>query len=377
VRISGARVFDLTRGFVERPLHIAGGRIAEAGEGPAYQATGCTIIPGLIDLHFHGCMGADFSDGSEQGLRAIAAYQLSRGVTQICPAGMTLPEAELIEMCRAAAAYRREDPPGAKLCGIHLEGPFLSAAKKGAQQGDWLHLPDWALVERLQAESKGLCKLVSLAPELPGALEFIAKAKDHIRVSLAHTEADYDTALAAFKAGASHVTHLFNAMPPFAHRAPGVVGAAADAPNCMVELIADGVHLHPAMVRAAFKIFGPERVILVSDSMRATGMPDGDYTLGGQTVRVRGNKPLLPDGTLAGSATDLTGCMLCAVSMGIPLETAVRCASYNPARALGLDDKAGSLQNGKQADLVVLDQNLQIKAVVQAGRFVWGELPLA
>ncbi len=374
MQIRGARVFDLAKGFVERPLFIENGRLCESGGGPAYEAAGYIILPGLIDLHIHGCMGADFSDGNPQGLRAIVQYQLSRGVTQICPSVMTLPPGQILEICRMAAAYSRKLEPGARLCGIHLEGPFLSPSKKGAQNGEWLRLPDLSLLEAWMEESGGLCKLISIAPELPGALEFITRAKGRIRVSLAHTEADYDTALASFQAGASQVTHLFNAMPPFSHRAPGVVGAAADWPDCMVELVADGVHLHPAMVRAVFKLFGPERVILVSDSMRAAGMPPGDYDLGGQAVHVQGNRATLEDGTLAGSTTDLMGCLRAAAAMGIPLFQAARAAAYNPAKALGLEKEFGSLENGKIADMVVLDQNLDIKAVLQEGRIVAGEL---
>ncbi|MEA5060300.1 MAG: N-acetylglucosamine-6-phosphate deacetylase [Candidatus Pelethousia sp.] len=373
MRIEGARVFDLARGFVERPLFIQGGRLCAEAGGYAYDAKGCIIIPGLTDLHFHGCMGEDISDANPAGLKRMAEYQLSRGVTHICPAGMTLPEAQLLKMCRVAADHGRDDPPGAKLSGINLEGPFLSATKKGAQKEEWLRLPDLSLLKNLQKTSGGLCKLVSVAPELPGALEFISRAKAFIRVSLAHTDADYEMARKAFQAGACQVTHLFNAMPPFGHREPGVVGAALDS-DCMVELIVDGVHLHPAMVRAAFKLFGPERIILISDSMRATGMPPGDYSLAGQAVKVQGNRAVLRDGTLAGSVTDLMGCMLCTVSMGIPLEQAVRAAAYNPAKALGEECQHGSLEPGKMADLVILNERMEIQAVLQKGQLVCGTL---
>ena len=190
-----------------------------------------------------------------------------------------------------------------------------------------------------------------------------------VTVSLAHTTADYDTAMEAFRRGARQVTHLFNAMPPFSHRAPGVVGAAADTPECNVELICDGVHIHPAVVRSVFKLFGPKRVILISDTMRAAGLSDGEYTLGGQAVTVKGKLATLADGTIAGSVTDLMSCMLTAVSFGIPLAAAV-----NPAMAIGIFSRVGSVDCGKLANLVVLDENLSLKAVILRGEVVQGTL---
>ena len=254
------------------------------------------------------------------------------------------------------------------LCGVNLEGPFLSRAKKGAQNGEWLHAPDVAMLRRLEEASEGLVKLVSVAPEEPGALEFIREVADEVTVSIAHTTADYDTAMAAYAAGARQATHLFNAMPPFTHRAPGVVGAAFDTPGCRAELICDGVHIHASVVRAVFQLFGPKRVILISDTMRAAGMPDGDYTLGGQPVQVKGKYATLDDGTLAGSVTDLMSCMKTAVSFGIPLEDAVRAAAVNPAKSIGIYSRVGSIESGKLANLAVLDQDLELKAVVFRGR---------
>ena len=251
--------------------------------------------------------------------------------------------------------------------GINLEGPFLSMAKKGAQNGDWLHRPDVAMFRRLAEAGRGLVKLVSLAPEEPGAMEFIDELKDEVVISVAHTTADYDTALEAYRRGAREATHLFNAMPPFSHRAPGVVGAAFDSPRCRVELICDGVHIHPSVVRVVFSLFGADRVVLISDTMRAAGMPDGDYTLGGQAVKVSGKYATLADGTLAGSVTDLMSCMKTAVSFGIPLADAVRAAAVNPAQVLGIFDRCGSLEAGKNANAVVLDADLNVKAVFFRG----------
>lgn len=300
----------------------------------------------------------------------MADYELSRGVTQICPAGMTLDREALLAMCANARRHRETAKGGADLVGINLEGPFLSPEKKGAQNGAWLRNPDAALFRELQNEAKGLVKLVSVAPELPGALDFIQQVGERVCVSIAHTTADYETALAAFQAGARQVTHLYNAMPPFAHRAPGVVGAAFDTPESRVELICDGVHVHPSVVRATFRMFGPDRVILVSDTMRAAGMPDGDYTLGGQDVHVEGRRATLADGTLAGSATDLMACMVTAVEMGIPLHHAVKAAAVNPARAIGIYSRVGSLEPGKRANLVLLDRDLRVREVIFRGRTV-------
>ena len=376
MRLTGAQVFDLKRGFVPRDLCIAEGTIVPQAEG-AVSAAGCYLIPGLTDLHFHGCVGEDFSDATPEGLQKMADYELSRGVTQICPAGMTLGEDQLTRICQNAAAHRAKNAGGAELVGLHLEGPFLCKAKKGAQNEAYLHDPDPAMLHRLQEAAGGLVKLVTLAAEQPGALEFIRAARaDGVTVSLGHTTADYDTACAAYDAGARQATHLFNAMPPFTHRAPGVVGAAFDHPEVLVELISDGVHIHPSVVRAVFQLFGRDRVILISDSLRATGMPDGRYPFGGQEIEVHGNRATMvgaPD-TLAGSVSDLMACMRTAVSFGIPLADAVTAAAVNPARVLGIDDRLGSLDVGKEANVAVLNRDLTLRAVLFHGEVVSGSL---
>lgn len=352
---------------------------------------GAYAIPGLTDIHFHGCVGHDFCDGTKEAVNAIAEYEAACGVTQICPATMTLPEEVLEQVCRTAEGFRREQgiladgradrlakgagaPEAggrAVLCGINMEGPFVSKEKKGAQNEAYIRRPDAGMFSRLQKASGGMMRLVALAPEIEGAMEFIDSVKDETIVSLAHTAADYETASAALRRGACHVTHLYNAMLPFSHRAPGVVGAAFDAPDCMPELICDGIHVAPSMVRAAFAMFGRERVILISDSMMAAGMPDGEYSLGGQAVTVTGNRAELKDGTIAGSATNLTDCMRSAVGMGIPLETAVWCAAVNPAKCIGIDGWCGSLTPGKLANFVLLNpENLDTEAVYVTGRKV-------
>ncbi len=375
MRIINGRVFDLNEGFVSREVFTDGALLAASGgDAQLYDAEGCYVIPGLTDVHFHGCMGADFSDGDPDGLQTMADYELSRGVTQICPAGMTLLEEQLSVICKMAAAHKRKSVRGAELVGVHLEGPFLSYAKKGAQNGEWLHKPDAEMFRRLMTAADGLIRLVTVAPEEAGAIEFIRAVSEQATVSLGHTTADYDTAMEAYRSGASHTTHLFNAMPPFTHRAPGVVGAAADQPHVRVELICDGVHLHPSVVRAAFKLFGAERVVLVSDSLRCTGMPDGQYPFGGQEIVLKGNRATLlhEPNTLAGSVTDLMGCMKKAVEFGIPLADAVRAAAVNPAQAIGIFDRFGSLDAGKAANLVILDGDLNLKDVIFHGKRLEG-----
>lgn len=372
MRITGAKVFDLREGFVDRDVCTDGAVLSAAsGDGEVLDASGCYAIPGLTDLHFHGCLGEDFSDATPDGLQKMADYELSRGITQICPAGMTLGEDQLMKICENAASHAASAKSGADLVGLHLEGPFLCMAKKGAQNGAYLHDPDLAMLRRLQKAANGLVRLVTVAAERPGAMEFIRGAvADGITVSLGHTEADYDTACAAMDAGANHCTHLFNAMPPFTHRAPGVIGAAFDHPATQVELICDGIHIHPSVVRATFGLFGAERVVLISDSLRATGMPDGRYPFGGQEIIVRGNRATMSfdENTLAGSVTDLMGCVKQAAAFGIPLADAVRAAAYNPACALGIQDRVGTLDPGKAANVVLLDrETLEIKTILFHG----------
>lgn len=371
LKITNARVFA-GDAFEQRDLLVEAGRIVDelsSTECEIIDARGGYAIPGLVDVHSHGAVGYDFCDGTHEAIDAICRYQASRGVTAYCPATMTYPEEKLTAIARCAAEHRDADDAAA-LVGINMEGPYISPCKVGAQNPAYVQAPDIAMFRRLQEAAGGLFRIVDIAPEEPSAIDFIKAEGDKVRISIAHTCATYDEAHAAFQAGAKHVTHLFNAMPPLAHREPGVIGAAVDA-GATPEIIADGVHIHPAAVRAAFKLFGDDNMILISDSMMATGLDDGEYSLGGQAVTVRGNRATLHDGTLAGSATDLMGCLRVAVrDMGIPLVAAVKAASCNPARALGLSDERGSLEAGRIADIVVLDENLDITHVVLRGRML-------
>ena len=254
---------------------------------------------------------------------------------------------------------------------LNMEGPFISVEKKGAQDERNIISCDAGVCQKFLEASHGLVKFIGIAPEKNAdALSFIQQMKSRVNISLAHTNADYDTAMAAFGAGANHAVHLYNAMPAFTHRMPGVVGAVADSPHVTAELICDGVHIHPSVVRATFRMMGGSRMILISDSMRATGMPDGRYMLGGLEVEVAGNRAaLVSNGALAGSATNLMDCMKTAVKkMGIPLETAVACASVNPAKALEVYENYGSIAPGKKADVVLLNKELEVQMVIKDGK---------
>ena len=362
--IRNVQIFSENRTFTQGDIIVYNGKFAETSlqNEEIIDGHGWYAIPGLIDIHFHGCAGYDFCDGTEEALEKISAYEASVGVTGICPASMTIEESKLYQAMKNAGEYTGHG--GAKFEGIHMAGPIISDKKKGAQAAENIRTCDLELYQRLQEASGGQIRIVDIAPETVGAMPFIAAVKDEVVISLAHTTADYDTAMEAFSSGASHVTHLFNAMPPFHHRDPGVIGAAADTDECRVELICDGIHVHPAMVRAAFSLFGPDRIILISDSMRAAGLADGWYTLGGQDVHVQGKLATLNDGTIAGSVTNLMACVQTAVKqMGIPLADAVACATVNPAKEIGIYDHCGSIASGKDADLVLLDENLQVRAV--------------
>lgn len=382
--IKNALVFSLNQGFVKKDIRIRDGKFAEIADEIAQlqevqeeviDANGNYLIPGLVDVHFHGCAGFDFSDGTKEALEAIAAYELANGITSICPATMTLASETLQEICRVSSEFAEEQKKhmtdGARLCGIHLEGPFISMEKKGAQNPAYIQKPSVETFYKLQDAAQGLVKLITIAPEVEGAEEFTRKLAGEVHISVGHTTSDYDTASRAFSLGADHVTHTYNAMPGFTHRAPGVIGAAFDAKHVMPELICDGIHIDPSVVRATFQLFGAERMVLISDSMMATGMEDGDYSLGGLPVKVKGNLATLEDGTIAGSATNLMDCMRTAVKMGIPLEVAVRAATYNPAKSIGVDDVCGSIEVGKYGDCVILSkEELSTKAVVLGGRVV-------
>ena len=334
----------------------------------AVDLKGALVIPGLIDVHSHGNSNADFSDGDYEGLKKMARYYASCGVTSFAPASMTLPYDVLEKAFATAVKLTEEAPQGLSvLRGIQMEGPYFSYKKRGAQNADYLKDPDFEGFRKLYDGCKGLIRIVDVAPELPGAVEFAREASKLCTVSVAHTDSDYDHAKAVYDAGATHLTHLYNAMPAIHHRKPGVIPAAVENKNVRAELICDGLHAHPACVRLAFTMFG-DRIVLISDALRCCGMPDGQYELGGQRVFLSGGVARLADGTIAGSATNLYDCMRNAIAFGIPEETAVRAATWNPACAIGTGDRIGSIETGKIADFLVCSPDYAEKRVFLGGR---------
>ena len=381
--IKNGLVFGEDCKFAPGEVNISGefftGRAESTDSQEVIDAQGCYVIPGLTDIHVHGCHNKDFCDADVDAIGDFASYEASKGITAICPPTMTIPQARLLHIAEVAGEYcdltqqhKRNADTEAIFAGINMEGPFISAKKKGSQEASDIRKPDIDFIRSMQEKSGNRVVLVDIAPEIEGTEELIQTLKNEIVISIAHTNADYDTTLRAMQLGAHHVTHLYNAMSPYDHRAPGVVGAASDDPESMVELICDGIHNHPAVVRNTFKIFGTDRVVLVSDSMRATGMQDGTYELGGHKVQVKGRRALLEDGTIAASVTNLMDCMLtCVREMDIPLETAVKCAAVNPAVSIGKFQQWGSISEGKYANAVLLDQKtLTVKKVILKGKLI-------
>ena len=365
--------------FVNNEFHVGAFEVVDGKFGAilpenvpadAIDLGGATVIPGLIEVHSHGCAGADFSDGDYEGLKAMAKQYAAWGVTSFAPTSMTLPYDVLEKAFATAKRLVEENNEGLSvLRGIQMEGPFFCYAKRGAQNADYLKNPDFEGFKALYEGCGGLVRIVDVAPELPGAAEFVEKASKLCTVSIAHTDSDYDHAKAAVDAGVTHLTHLYNAMPAIHHRNPGVIPAAVENPRVQAEIIADGYHIHPSSVRLAFTMFR-NRMILVSDSGRCAGKDEGyQFDLGGQMAELRGGvAKLVGTNTIACSASNLYTCLCNAISWGIPEEEAVRAATYNPACALGVQNEVGSIAEGKVADFLVCTDGYESKRVFLAGK---------
>lgn len=319
--------------------------------------TGLSVIPGLIDCHIHGAVGADTMDAKD-ALNKISKFLLQNGVTSFLPTTMSM------DMASIRSALEATCSSGAEALGFHLEGPYLCREYCGAQNEKYLKAPDVA-----EFQSLPNIKMVTVAPELSGGLPFIKQVRDKgITVSLGHSKATYEQGLQAVKAGASCITHMFNGMAGLHHREPGLMGAAYEK-DIFVQIICDGVHIHPTVVKMLYQLFGSNRMVLISDAMRATGLADGTYEFGGQKIIVSGGQARTETGHLAGSTCTLWDCIGRACTFGIPFEEAVKMASKTPADLLGLSDR-GVIAPKKRADFIFINQKREIQGVMKQGKLV-------
>lgn len=388
--VGNIKVFTEEAGFVYGAVKIEEDRIKDIylhqiapkeSQESYVNGGGNYLIPGMIDIHLHGCKGDDFCDGTLEAVERIAEYQASIGVTTMGAATMTLSLETLEKVLAICALYHKKKALGeytacADLAGINMEGPFISEIQKGAQNINYIRRPEKRIFCEFQKAAAGLIKYVGVAPEREGALEFIDAVKEKVKVSLAHSNADYARAKKAFRAGATHVTHLYNGMRHYHHREPGIIGAVFDSEEVEAELICDGIHVHPAVIAATFRMLGKERIILISDSIRATGMETGEYELGEQKIIVKQGRAVVSGtDTIAGAIATLPEAFRYAVkNVGIPLEDAVLCVTKNPAVSLGIYNECGSVSVGKRADLVLLDEDLKVTGVIKSGQLLnWGK----
>jgi N-acetylglucosamine-6-phosphate deacetylase len=330
--------------------------------------TGLTVLPGFIDLHIHGCAGADTCDGTPEALDKMSIYLASKGVTSFCPTTMTVSPDELERVLQNVNNVMVRGTKGARILGVHMEGPYISPEKCGVHNADFIKKPDIDEFLQLVSEYPGLIKIIDVAPECDTSEEFIEKAGKICTVSFSHSAADYDAAMKSFDRGITHVTHLFNAMSGINHRSPGAASAVLDHPDVHAELICDKLHIHPAVLRLAFKVLGENRTIIISDAMRAAGEPDGNYLLGGQKVTVMNKRTSFADGRMAGSTTDIYSEVKNLIGIGVPWRQVIKSATINPALQLKAGSLVGSIRAGKMADLLIVDENMAICMVIINGR---------
>jgi len=331
------------------------------------------IVPGYIDIHVHGGGGSDVMDGDYEAINQIAIAHSHFGTTSFLPTTMTMSKDKIIRSLRSICGAVKKGTEGAEILGIHMEGPYINPEKKGAQKEEDIKKISIEEFLEFNQASGNLIRLVTIAPEMPGAIGLIKYLyKQGIIASVGHTNATYVQVQAGIQAGLSHVTHAFNAMRELHHREPGVVGAALTSPELTVEVIADGIHIHPIVLKILTKIKEGEKIVLITDAMRAAGIKEGTYDLGGQEVIVAKGQARLKDGTLAGSVLTMDKAVKNMVNkVGIQLPKAIQMASFNPARSIGIDDKKGSLEPGKDADIVILNKNLETELTIVAGKIVY------
>lgn len=359
--------------FAPGDIRIRDGKITEIGPDlpedgeDVLHVQGKKVLPGLLDIHTHGCGMKDFCEGTPEAFDTLASEYIKHGITTVCPTSMTLPPERLEQIYRAYNGWMETDHPGSRLIGINMEGPFISIAKKGAHRAEYVIPADIDTFNRLNKASGNRIRLVDVAPEIDGNMDFIRAVKEICTVSVAHTNATYEQVMEAYAAGASSTTHLFNGMSGFSHRSPGAVGAAFDS-EAYAELICDGEHVLPPVIRTAVKILGPDRLVIISDSLMAAGMPEGTVCkLGADEVMIQGGKAVLPNGTIAGSIVNILEEIRRLLSFGIDEVTAIKGATINPARAIGIDHLTGSLTPGKWADILVLNPDYTPFLVLRDG----------
>lgn len=325
-----------------------------------FDGRGQLLIPGMIDVHIHGADNHDMMDGTRESIQAVSKACAATGCTSFLVTSVSSTLTDLLQLIeRTKEVIGHEE--GAKIAGIHLEGPYLNVAQKGMQNPKFLRHPDLAEMAEIFAAADGLIKMVTIAPELPGGLELIQYLKEQdVVISIAHSAATYEEAQQAFKEGATHITHCFNAMPAIHHRSPGLVTAALEEDEISVQAIVDGVHLHPGIVRLLHKVKGAEKMVLTTDALQAMGVGDGEYQFGGHQVTVKDGVARLKDGTLASSTVTMNQSLRHSVDFGIPLVDAIRMASLTPAEILKLNNM-GKIKEGYLADFVLLDSEFVVQ----------------
>lgn len=355
---------------VNEVINVVNERLADDVEGEGYEhldGKGQLLIPGMIDVHIHGANGFDMMDGTEESIQQVSLACASNGCTSFLATSVSSTIEDLLAMIRSVKRVIGREA-GAKIAGIHLEGPYLNPKRKGMQNETFLRHPDIDEMKLIFSEAEGLVRMVTIAPELPGGIELISYLKEQgVIIAIAHSDATYEEAKVAFAAGASHVTHCFNGMRPIHHRDPGLIVAAFEEEHVSLQAIADNVHLHPAIIRLMHRIKGPEGMVLITDALQAMGLGDGIYSFGGHQVQVSEGVARLGDGTLASSTVTMNEALRHTVATGIPLLDAVRMASTTPAAILGLD-RLGAIELGRAADLVLLDDRYQVQWTMIDGK---------
>ncbi len=361
-------------------LHIVSGKIAEilsnergdtAPRGVCYEP-GTTVVPGFIDLHVHGARGRDLMDGTLESLQAVSSALACHGTTSFLATTMSAPDADIRTALAGYARQRRHVVEGATPLGVHLEGPFLNPVRKGTHNSKYLIPPSIPAFEHYHEVSDGAIRKLTIAPELDQALKLVRRAAGMgIRISMGHSDATAEQARTAVEAGATQATHVFNAMRPFHQREPGILGQVLTDDRIWAEVVADGVHVHPAALKMLFRLKGAERTLLITDGLSAVDMPEGRYPLGDKLVVVAGGACRDPDGTLAGSILTLDRAVRNLVEwLGVPLKDALIAASTSPAQSMGWEAK-GVIAPGADADLVFLDSELNVRKTMVAGRVVY------